>query len=212
MKKTLSHAEPSGHLDPAASTVLWELRSRANTVDSIAEALELTPNAVRNQLQKLEKLGFIRRAGKRATSSKPAVLYEITIEGQGQFSKLYLPVLSQFIEVAEERCQGTQLGEMMEDTGAQLANRYVAPTGSLKTRVESAARLLCSLGGLAESVRVRDGYLLQSGGCPLAALTAHETAACSILRAFLQRYLGARVAVCCETGPAPRCCFKVQAA
>lgn len=180
------------------------------TVEELARALRLTNNAVRNQLRKLQEANFVARAGKRPGASKPSTLYAITLEGQIQFSTLYLPVLTQFLGVAEGRCSGTQLDSFMIDTGRALAHRYPKPTGDLKRRVTAAAKLLKSFGGVAE-VRTRDGaHVIRSRSCPLAALTSENAAACKVLEGLLGAYLTARVTICCNLEDEPQCCFEVR--
>src|SRR4051812_24337150 len=185
-----------------AGRVLAQLRHGPKTVEELSGILRLTPNAVRNQLRKLEVSNYIRRSGTRPSASKPSVLYSITLEGQIQFSTIYLPVLSQFLRVAEGRCSETQLKSFMIDTGSALGSRYPKPNGDLKTRVGSGSRLLRTFGGITE-VRGRDGnFVIQSAGCPLAALTSDNPAACNILVGLLKDYLSASVKSCCETGEA----------
>lgn len=197
-------------LNSAAGKVLSRLRHGAMTVEELAKALRLTDNAVRNQLRKLQEANLATRAGKRPGASKPSTLYAITLEGQIQFSTLYLPVLTQFLGVAEGRCSGTQLESFMIDTGKSLANRYPKPSGGLKHRVHAAARLLRSFGGVAE-VRTRDGTLvIRSRACPLAALTSENAAACKVLEGLLAQYLAARVTICCNLEEEPQCCFEVR--
>lgn len=193
-----------------AGRVLAQLRHGPTTVEQLAKALLLTDNAVRNQLRKLEHLGLVTRTGTRPGTSKPSALYGITLEGQVQFSTLYLPVLMQFVRVAEGKCDGRQLESFMVDTGAALAGNYPKPNGTVKNRVQIAARLLSSFGGMSE-VRSRNGALtIRSAACPLAALTSENPAACKVLEGFLARYLGAPVAVCCDVQDEPRCCFEVS--
>jgi predicted ArsR family transcriptional regulator len=192
-----------------AGKVLAQLRHGPTTVEQLAKALRLTDNAVRNQLRRLEHLGLAARTGIRPGTSKPSVLYGITLEGQVQFSTLYLPVLMQFVRVAEASCEGKQVGTLMTDTGRSIAKKYPKPTGPRKDGVHAAARLLRSFGGVAE-VRARNGTLvLRSAGCPLAALTSENPAACSILQGFLAEFLSAPVTICCEVGDEPRCCFEI---
>ena len=180
------------------------------TVDELARALRLTSNAVRNQLRKLEESRLVARAGTRQGTSKPSVLYAITLEGQVQFSSLYLPVLTEFLEVAEGQCSAKQLVSFMTDTGKSLGKRYPRPSGSLRNRVAAAARLLRGFGGLIE-VRTADGGLvLRSSGCPLAALTSENSAACRVIEGLLTEYLAAPVTTCCDLTPEPRCCFEVR--
>ena len=193
----------------SARKVLAQLRHGPMTVEQLAKALRITDNAVRNQLRKLEQLGLATRTGTRPGASKPSTLYGITIDGQIQFSTLYLPVLMQFVREAEAQCNGAQLGSFMTDTGRSLADRYPKPGGAMKDRVHAAARVLRSFGGVSE-VRARNGALIvRSPTCPLAALTSENAAACNVLAGFLTQYVSAPVTVCCELEDEPRCCFEV---
>lgn len=194
----------------AAGKVLARLRHGATTVEELAKALRLTDNAVRNQLRKLQTANLVAHAGKRAGASKPSTLYAITLEGQIQFSTLYLPVLTQFLAVAEGRCSGTRLNAFMLETGKSLAHRYPRSAGGLKRRVHAAAVLLGSFGGVSE-VGTRDGALIiRSRACPLAALTSENSAACKVLEGFLEEHVAARVTVCCNLKEKPQCCFEVR--
>jgi predicted ArsR family transcriptional regulator len=180
------------------------------TVEDLATSLHLTNNAVRNQLSKLLEANLVARTGIRPGVSKPARLYSITLQGQVQFSSLYLPVLTEFLEVAEGQCSGKQLVSFMKDTGKSLATRYPKPSGNLKTRVNAASRLLKSFGGLMK-VQTGDGALmLRSTGCPLAALTSENSSACRVIEGLLAEYLAASVVTRCDLSAAPRCCFEIR--
>ena len=196
-------------LSEPARSVLSQLRHRPMTVEELAKGLRLTPNAVRNQLRKLEDASFVVRRGSRPGTSKPSTLYSITLEGQIQFSTLYLPVLSEFLEVAEGQCSGKQLKGFMRDTGKSLARRYPKPSGPLKDRANSGARLLKGFGGIIEVQRRDRSVVLRSSGCPLAALTAQNNAACRVIEGLLAEYLSASVSTCCDLTAEPRCCFEV---
>lgn len=127
-----------------------------------------------------------------------------------QFSTVYLPVLTQFLRVAEGRCAGKQLSSFMTATGRSLARRYPRPGGRLDNRVHAAARLVRSFGGLTD-VRATDGILvIRSKACPLAALTSEHPAACKVLEALLAEYVSARVKTCCRRDEEPQCCFEIS--
>jgi predicted ArsR family transcriptional regulator len=197
-------------LSESARKVLGQLRPRPMTVEELARALRITDNAVRNQLRKLEEANFVERRGTRPGTSKPSALYAITLEGQVQFSTIYLPVLTEFLRVAEGRCSGSQLLSFMSDTGRALAKRYQHPAGGVKERVNAAVKQLKGFGGIAE-VKSQNGTLtIRSVGCPLAALTSQNAAACRVLEGFFTEYVGAPVTTCCEVGSEPRCCFEIQ--
>lgn len=193
-----------------AGKVLDQLRHRAMTVGELGKALRITDNAVRNQLRKLDQARLVTRSGARPGKSKPSTLYTITPEGQVQFSTIYLPVLTQFLRVAEGQCAGKQLSSFMTATGKSLAKRYPRPRGRLENRVHAAARLLRSFGGLTD-VRATDGILaIRSKACPLAALTSEHPAACKVLEALLGDYISARVKTCCRRDEEPQCCFEIS--
>lgn len=196
-------------LNTPAGKVLSELRDGPKTIEEIATALRITPNAVRNQLSKLQDTYLATRSGSRPGTSKPSMLYAITIEGEIQFSTLYLPVLSQFLRVAEGACDGKQLASFMRKTGKSLAARYPKPEGSRKQRVDAAAKLLQSFGGISEVSRANGKFLIESAACPLAALTSEHPDACKILESFLAAYVGGTARNCCRQKPDPRCCFEV---
>lgn len=220
MPRRLGEPSLSGRIPMATSVValhspaykvLTQLRHGPRTVDELAKGLRLTHNAVRNQLRKLESANLATRVGARPGVSKPSTLYGITLEGQTQFSTIYLSVLTQFLRVAEGQCSGKQLGSFMTDTGKSLAKRYSKPGGGIKVRAYAAARLLRTFGGLAE-VRTRNGSLIiRSVACPLAALTAENRAACKVLEGFLSQYVSAGVRTCCtlDEGLSPQCCFEI---
>lgn len=200
---------PIVRVNSAATNVLSQLRHGPKTVEELAKALRLTGNAIRNQLRKLQADNLVIRSGTREGISKPSILYAITLEGQIEFSTLYLPVLTQFLRVAEGQCSNAQLAAFMSATGKSLAARYPKPGGTLRERARGAARLLKSFGGVAE-VRTRDGELIiRSLACPLAALTSEHPAACNVLEGLLADYIGASVKSCCSLTDEPRCCFEV---
>lgn len=194
-----------------ARKVLAELRHGPRTVEQIATGLRLTRNAVRNQLRKLQDAELAVRSGARPGASKPSALYAITLRGQIQFSTLYLPVLTHFLRVAEGKCSGTQLESFMMETGESLASRYPKPTGSVRDKVHSAARLLKTFGGITE-VHARNGSMaIRSLSCPLSAITTENAAGCTVLQGFLEQYLSTPVRICCVRDEEPKCCFEVRA-
>lgn len=194
-----------------ARRVLDQLRHGPKTVEELARRMRLTANAVRNQLGRLQELNLVTRVGRRPGVSKPSVVYAITLDGQVQFSTIYLPVLTQFLRTAEEECSRKELNQFMTDTGRALGARYAKPTGSVRARASAAARLLKSLGGIPQ-LRARNGsVVIESLGCPLSVLTADNAAACRVLEGLLSEYVGAPARTCCIRDPAPRCCFEIDA-
>ncbi len=192
--------------------VLAQLRDGPKTIDELAADLRLTPNAVRNQIRKLVAAHLAEPSGRRPGVSKPAVLYSITLDGEIQFSTLYLPVLSQFLRVAEGQCAGRQLGTLMSATGKTLAKRYTKPRGTTKRRAHAAAKLLGNFGGLPSVYRSNGHFIIRSKSCPLSVLTVEHRAACRIIQSLISEYVDRPTRICCVRGEDPRCCFEVREA
>src|SRR2546429_1867476 len=79
------------------------LRRTSRTVEELAQALDLTDNAVRAQLATLERDGLVQQHGRRRSSSKPASVYDLTPAAEELFSKAYGPVLRQLLDELNER-------------------------------------------------------------------------------------------------------------
>ena len=199
------------HFTSPTGKILAKLRDEPKTVDELAAELKLTPNAVRNQIKKLVAANLAEASGRRRGVSKPSVLYSITPDGQIQFSTLYLPVMSHFLRVAESECPGKQLGSFMNKTGRAMAKKYPKPSGTIRQRVDAAAKLLSDFGGVPRVRRNNGSLVIQSLGCPLSALTSEHPAACRIIQGLLTECIGRPAKICCDRGDEPRCCFEVEA-
>src|SRR5258708_15451811 len=113
------------------------LRRASRTVDELAQALDLTDNAVRAQLAALERDGLVQQSGSRKSSSKPASVYTLTAAAEDLFSKAYGPVLRQLLEELTERMPAEEVDEVLRSTGRRLAAQWPLPRGELHTRVEA---------------------------------------------------------------------------
>jgi len=188
------------------------LRRARRTVDELAAAVGLTDNAVRAHLATLERDGLVQQQGVRRGEGKPASLYELTAEAERLFPKAHAPVLSQLLTVMEERTSSDDMSAAMREVGQRLADGAPAPQGSPRERLESAARLLAGLGGLAE-VESSSGRLRLVGySCPLGAIVDEHPQACLVAEALVARVSGLPVSEHCERddGHPPRCRFEVE--
>lgn len=189
------------------------LRRARRTVDDLASAVGLTDNAVRAHLATLERDGLVQQRGVRRGEGKPASLYELTAEAERLFSKAHAPVLSQLLAVLEERTSADELTAALREVGQRLADGAPTPHGSPRARLESAARLLATLGGLAE-VESNDAEALRLVGysCPLGSVVDEHPQACLVAEALVARASGLPVAEHCDRdeGHAPRCRFEVE--
>jgi predicted ArsR family transcriptional regulator len=174
--------------------------------------LHLTDNAVRAHLMRLERDGLVRQHGIRRGERRPSLVYELTPEAEGLFPKAYAPALARLLEVLAEHVSPEQLRELAIESGRRLAVGRQAPAGEPRQRLEAAADVLSSLGGLAEVNSDADGGLeLRGFSCPLGGLVTEHPELCSMAEALVCEVSGLDARESCNRTPgeSPRCCFHV---
>jgi len=216
--------------------IIGLLRRRERSVDELAGELGVTDNAVRAQLQTLERERVvhparIRRSG---TIGKPATMYAIHPEAEALLSAAYAPVLGALVASLSERMTGRQLDALFRDVGRRLAAatmveedddaRQPAPAraGStaakdrLENRVKAAAAVLTALGAEMEIERDEAGFRLQGYACPLSEAVRIQPRLCHAIEELVAGLTGAEVCECCankpnaQEGHGPQCCFEVR--
>ena len=195
--------------------LLQHLRRRAATVDELAQALDLTDNAIRAQLALLERDGLVYESGQRRTSGsrKPSQEYRLTTGADRLFPKPYDHVLRQVLAVLGERLSRGEVESAAAEAGRRIAEEMAitAPTGDTHARLAVAADALTTLGGVAEVVEGASGWSIQGQSCPLAAVASGHPEICRLTEAFIGAVSGVAVCERCERGPTPRCHFEVMA-
>ena len=190
------------------------LRRSRHTITTLADAVDLTDNAVRMHIAALHRDGIVAQVGtQRDTGGKPARVYGLTREGEELFPKAYAIVLGKLVgEIV--RTQGRDRAiELLRAVGAQAAIGGGAHNGaSAKQRMESAAAVFQSLGGDVEVQQTSAGWRLQGYGCPLSAVTAGHAEMCELGRALVEEVVGGPVRECCQRGDHPRCAFEIDSA
>ncbi|MFL5402665.1 MAG: helix-turn-helix transcriptional regulator [Gemmatimonadales bacterium] len=186
------------------------LRRTPMTVDEVARALDLTRTAVRSQLASLVHDGLVGERESRRGTSKPSRVYGVTTQAELLFSRAYIPMLTQLLDVLERRIKPKELDSALREAGRSLVAGRSAPAGSLGSRVAAASSLLNDLGGLTEVIQDGGDYTIRSHGCPLAAATAGHPEVCNALESLLTQFIGSRVRQCCERYQRERCCFQVS--
>ncbi len=187
------------------------LRRANRTVDELAEALDLTDNAVRAHLATLERDGFVQQCGERRSSGKPAYVYDLAPQAEQLFPKAYGPVLHQLMEVLSEHMTPEELEVALRETGRRIGAERNVPSGDLRKRLEVAVDVLNELGGMAELEQHTTSYCIHGYSCPLAAAVQGHPEVCRLAEAMLTELIGVPVQEYCQYGETPRCRFTVPA-
>ena len=191
--------------------VVQHLRQGLRTVNELAEALELTDNAVRAHLAALERDGMVTQGELRRGVGKPAFTYDLTPAAEHLFPKAYGALMRQLLDVLGERLEGDTIEAALREVGRRVAGERRPADGNTRERLELATEVLGDLGGLAEAEPTDTGFVIHGCSCPLAAIVEGNPEACVLAEEMLSDLLGVPVRQVCDQGPPARCRFEVPA-
>jgi len=190
--------------------LLGLLRRSPQTITSLAEALDLTDNAIRLHIAALHRDGIVVQVGtERDTGGKPARVYGLTREGEELFPKAYALVLAKLVEEIARTEGPERTAELLRAVGKQAA-AAARKTANPRQRVEAAAAVFRDLGADVTVEQTDAGWRLQTYGCPLSAVTSGHSEMCELGRALVSEVVGAPVTECCQRGEHPRCAFEID--
>jgi len=187
------------------------LRGAPCTVEDLAEKLSLTDNAVRAHLSTLERDGLVRQSGLRRGPRKPHFTYVLTDEADRLFPKAYDALLNQLIAVLKTRLSPSEIEDALREVGrAMAATAPVGQNANLESRVQSALKVLESIGGAAEIVKHEDKFMIQASGCPLAAAVNVHPEVCQLAETLVAEIVKAPVQELCDRSGRPKCRFEIS--
>jgi predicted ArsR family transcriptional regulator len=201
--------------EKSRSLLLQLMRRGPTTVEEMAAATELTPNAVRFHLASMETAGEVETAGVRRHegAGKPAFQYVHTHATEMAFSKAYSTVLEACIQELRESVPKEELVPFLRRVGERLGTAHGSAKGSLAQRVGKGSELLNGLGGCTVVSKENGSFTIKGQGCcPLGAVVADEPCVCEAVESLLANVIGAHVEQRCHHGERPSCCFQIRAA
>ena len=198
-------------LESTRGQILELLRTKARTVNELADTLRLTDNAVRAHLLRLQRDGLVSQAGMQLGFRKPHATYALTADAEQIFPKAYGSLLDILLSVLSRKLTGKELRAGMRAVGKKIADVHPEVKGkNRKQRIEAALRILKDLGGAASFHESEGKHFIRSNNCPLAAATSQHPDACLIAESLLSEIIDAPVKECCKNGPSPSCCFEIR--
>jgi predicted ArsR family transcriptional regulator len=194
--------------------IILLLRREPRTVNELADALDLTDNAVRAHLTTLERDRLVRPNGSRPGKRKPNVVYGLTAKADHLFPKVYGLILRHLLDLLKESSTPKKLDEIARTVGHRLAAEYrpAVPPRKPQERVEQAIGVLRELGGFCEQDGHNGTVVLRCFECPLAAAVAGHPEVCRLVETVLADVVGAPVRQRCQPGPPPQCHFEIEPA
>lgn len=195
------------------------VRRAALSIAELAEALDISENAVRTHVAAAERDGLVRQAGtRRSTGGKPARTYELAPGAEELFPKAHALVFTELVRTLRdedgEAATLALLRRVGRRLGAGVAAAEGAPDGVTDDRgragrVHAAAALLDSIGGSTEVLAEPHGWTIRSDGCPLSGVVAEDPDVCVLAEALVAEATGLSVAEACHKSERPRCAFRV---
>lgn len=193
--------------------VIALLRRGRRTVEELAAALGLTDNAVRAQLQTLQREGVARAAEVRRDGAvgKPAVLYDVEPAAEPTLSTAYAPLAAALLAELRGRATPDELETLLRATGRRLAEGLETRPDAVdaESRSRAACDLLVSLGAEADLERAGDGFLIRGYGCPLSAAVRESPNVCAAVEELVGAVAGAPTHERCDRSERPRCRFEI---
>jgi predicted ArsR family transcriptional regulator len=199
-------------LNTSRGRIVARLQTGGLTAEDLAAEFDLTASAVRLQLAAMERDGVVRRAGKRAGSTRPFQVYELTPEIEQLLSKAYLPLLTRLVDALGATLSKRQLNLLLRRVGRQLARDLdaVPPSAApLRARVAKASAALNEHLGAVTHVEENGSFVIRGSVCPLAALTGKHPGVCLAVESLVSEIAGAPAVECCDRAERPRCVFEI---
>lgn len=170
------------------------------TVAHLAEALDMSPAAVRRHLDGLRAEGLVDARAQRQAVGRPSFLFYPTGQAEDLFAASYSRLLDRMFRgllgLRPEEVSGQSgeevLGRVFEGVAERLVEQYRPQVGgeTLEERVPQTTRALQAEGILDHWDRGPEGFRLTNSACPHRRAALATGQACSAERLAIQRLLG----------------------
>lgn len=164
------------------------------TIAALAQAMGVTPTAVRNRLGRLVEAGMVERRAESAGRGRPRYTYQASIEAHrslGQnYTDLALVLWNELMhEVADRKLRRLLFGRVIEKLAEQF--RSEVRGDEWQGRMVQLGSILAERGVEAE-VTARDAALpiLRQHSCPYYALAEVDRTVCALERKMFEKVLG----------------------
>ncbi|MBX3084056.1 MAG: winged helix-turn-helix transcriptional regulator [Anaerolineae bacterium] len=184
-----------------------------STVQSLAEALGISPISVRHHLTSLQAEGLIRVELDRQRVGRPKHIYSLTERVEPTLPNQYHTLALRLLDELKASLSPTQVTAIIDRIAATVAARYGDPQvgGTLEQRLTHLVDVLGAEGFMAEVSHVDDQLVLMSSNCPYTSIGQHHPEVCQIDTALIRTMLGVSVEqTSCVLHGDRNCAFVVQ--
>lgn len=191
-------------------------RNGGATVQELCDLLEVTRNAIRQRISRLEACGVLRSEQQSQSRGRPKNVYRVTAEGLHSLGEDYRElavVLWESIVGLEDSVVKEQLISQVRDRLAERFRHKLTETASAELRLDQLADEMKSSGFNVESDHSAILPILRETNCPFPMLADVDETICQVEREVLEQVLGAPVEFKNRCRDGHHCCeFEVQVA
>lgn len=188
------------HVPASRRAILNAIKLRGSaTIAELATELEMTGEAVRQQLIQLQKEEWVctvnQRESGRIHSGRPAAHFRLTVAGEHLFPKRYDRLALALLD-AVGRLDGDRLTQVLELVAEQEVRFWEARLdgAGFDERIEAIRGVYCNEHQFAEIEHMADGTIqLSERNCPYLNVASSRPALCSISLHILRKLLSVDV-------------------
>ncbi|QPF76105.1 transcriptional regulator [Roseateles sp. DAIF2] len=215
---TSKHFENQTDL-PTADRILFFVKSRgAASTAALAAALGMTPEAARQQVQKLVASGLLEGRQEAVSGvGRPRQNWVLTAAGNGRFPDMHAQLTVQMIDSVRQVFGEEGLNRLIaqREAGARATYLQRCDGSSLQQRLEQLAAVRSEEGYMARVERDADDWLLIEDHCPICIAARSCQGFCRSELQLFQEVAGAEAQVRREQhllAGATRCVYRITGA
>jgi DeoR family transcriptional regulator, suf operon transcriptional repressor len=187
----------------------------SQTADTLAESLDISRNAVDQQLKSLERDGYVERFGLPSTGGRPSQAWRLTADGIHLFPKHYAMFSDLLIKLIKDRSGSEVLIAYLEGLGSSLAAQFRERIqgDTEEKRIEALVQLMKEVGYEAELAPDGDARVpfVDAYNCIYHHLAAEHEEVCKMDLALMEGLTGKKVEhVECMVRGGRRCRFRLK--
>lgn len=202
---------------PAPDRLLYLLKSVGPTTTAgLAARLDITGEAARQQLLRLQEEGLVEASSESRGRGRPHQVWKLTLAANRRFPDSHAELTAQLIQTIRKTLGEPALDRLIEAREQELLDNYRAAlkdTPDLKERIDRLVSLRNAEGYMAECRPEHDGYLLIENHCPICAASGVCLKLCRSEMELFGKLLGSKVSVSREEfiiSGSRRCVYRIR--
>ncbi|MBI4570369.1 MAG: winged helix-turn-helix transcriptional regulator [Chloroflexi bacterium] len=163
------------------------------TVKELDGHLGLTSTGVRQHLTVLEREGLVMAHEERGHVGRPALVYELTEQGDTLYPKSYDQLANLLLEEVRDLAGAQALQTLLRRVAARFADQYRERVDgrTLPERVAEATAIIVERGSLADCSPDGEDWLIRQYTCPFPKVAGQNSCVCSMDVEFVRLLAGA---------------------